>query len=189
MKKVVYSSSKDYSVVNPATKTIDIMDIMIVFNEEAYPTVDFDQVAAAKVIDPSISESDKLTTEAKKIHEDYITNIEDMIQFDYGFKILSSKQSGKSYAWYIEFEAPGDVQGQSAVWKVRIRIADHPPKDGKDVSVSFKNKSIFKSITIGENYEIKSAFEALGAIDKILEGISNNNFDVLFAPYSSNAFN
>lgn len=185
MKKIVYSS-KDYSGVNLATKTIDIL---VEFNEAAYPDIDFSQVAAAKIVDPSISDKDKLTEAAKKIYGDYISNIENMIQYDYGFRILTSKQSGKSYAWCIEFEAPGDVQGQSAIWKVRIRIADHPPKGGKDVSVSFKNKSIFKSITIGENYQIKSAFEALGVIDKILEGISNNNFDVLFAPYSADSFN
>ena len=179
MLKKVYSSNS-LSKINYNAKVIDII---VEFNE--FNDFNYALVASVKLKDPTTAVENLLPPDMKKAYEDFLTNVEQIIEDDYGFKIVNRRQSGRSYAYYIEFLAPGTIAGEFDIWKVRIRIADHVEKGGVNYSVHYKNKTVFRSFTIGDGLEFNNYIEAIIGISKIIEGISRNNFDVLDVKYES----
>lgn len=179
MLKKVYSSNS-LSKVNYNAKVIDII---VEFNE--FNDFNYALVAAVKLKDPTTAVENLLPPDMKKAYEDFLTNVEQIIEDDYGFKIVNRRQSGRSYAYYIEFLAPGTIAGEFDVWKVRIRIADHVEKGGTSFNFNLKYKTFFRSITIGDGLEFNSYIEAIVAINRIVEGIANNDFDALNVRYES----
>ncbi len=139
------------------------------------------KVAAAKV---TVVPNQTIDPVKKVFYEDFLTTVENLIA--QRFNILSSKQSNRSYSWYIEFET------NNIHWTVRIKISEHDKNEYEDdftaSSVNKKRQTAFRSILIGKDKEFKSLFDALNALVEIVDGIYEGNLDIINTDYRDRNF-
>ena len=163
-----------YSQINHKNK---IIDVTLYLRE--YPS----EVAASRIHQPSIRKELQMTNTQVSAYEDFLDTIASIIT-SHVFTITNEYQSKRIYAYYMTFEVP-DIQ---ETWTIRFRIADH---DSSGTFSSHRNSSrptIFRKITIGNDQEFTSYFQAIKAVGYICDGLVDRDFDVLNVQYKDMGF-
>lgn len=170
MLRNVYSSKEAV----PPERTIDITFI-VDRSEEG-------KIAAANFAEPYTSNKNKLTRGEYGVYRSYIQSIESLIQ-GYGFKILDSHQSKRSYSYYILFEVP-NVSGTDT-WKVRFRVSDHDQYSNSDNFGTVKHQTAFLWIVFGRNNIEASFMKSVNFVKDILDHLENGNIDAVIDRYTT----
>lgn len=163
---------------NAASKKV-VIDAVIYLEVEKYTG---NVAASLEVQGPQIQWNDPQN--AKKIIDDakksiLSTVVENALQSidRFGFPIIKSKQQGY-YSWYIQFSpCNGQNHRDMPDIELRVRISDHVA-NGSNVSAKDIKKVFIKSFVLGD-VTYSSAFNAIMAIDRMCENLSNGNLDDL----------
>ena len=164
-------------VVRPKVieKTIDILVTIDDFKQ-------FEDIAAAKPVEirhPSIKKSHKLSDDALSLYTGFIKCIVEVIE-NHDILITDNYQSGKSYAYYIDTETTGYVDGERVKFIVHFRIGDHPNYSIDQRSSSSEGGAVIavKKVQIG-SYVSENYARAMLYFNKVCEGIRESDLDVM----------
>ena len=164
-------------IVSPKVieKTIDILVTIDDFKQ-------FEDLAAAKPVElrhPSIKKSHKLSDDALSLYTGFIKCIIEVIE-NHDIAVIDNYQSGKSYAYYIDTETIGYVDGERTKFIVHFRIGDHPNYSIDRKSSTSKEGAVIavKNVQIG-SYVAENYARAMLYFNKICKGIRELDLNIM----------
>lgn len=165
MKRLIFASHV------PDNRTIDII---LNFERIVFTS---DVAAKTYIHHPtSVKKSTRISDWEMGRFNDFIESVYDMLDSK-GFILHESEdyQSKKSYSYYLHFEWVHD-DGTHDMWRFRFRIANHENKGMRRADNSQrirKDQEYLRSIVISDRGEFENGWDALTAINKMLDGIKS----------------
>lgn len=156
------------------------VDLEVIINLE----YEFENIAAASYINHPVSmrKKDRLDTERLFILNDIVESMLSVFT-SHRFEVLSTRQSKKSYAYYILIDIDPERKYDFPLVKVKFRLADHD-NQGIDKDATKQASAVYiKSIFVGEE-EYASPMKMMGNLIKMCDELAAGNIDALYRKIS-----
>ena len=161
-------------ITSSTDHVVNVIDITMFFDAE-------DDVTATKwVSQDSVPVKDRISKDQLIFYDDFIDTVRSIMLSHFG-KIISGKQSGGNYSYYINVDT-GINRSNQTTWQFRLRASNHVNPNQKylsDSNIGDSTGMIFRSIVVGKDSVFKSYHQAIMAIDTICRNIVSGNLDAI----------